>query len=72
MDERRARCHGHRRPRLERRYVSVAEPERGTFTTFDAAAMIEIARRPCPASQEQDAVWLQDYDGYYYDPRGSL
>ena len=34
--------------------------------------MIEIARVAMPGVQVQDAVWLQDYDGYYYYPRGSL
>ncbi len=36
------------RPRLERRYVSVARPDRGTFTEFDRAAMSEIARAAMP------------------------
>jgi hypothetical protein len=60
------------RPRLERRYVSVAQPERGTFTKFDAGAMIEVARTAMPGVEERDAVWLQDYDSHYYDPRGAL
>jgi hypothetical protein len=60
------------RPRLERRYVSGAHPGRGTFTTFDASAMTEIALAAMPGIPLQDAVWLQAYDGYYYDPRGSL
>jgi hypothetical protein len=60
------------RPRLEHRYVSVAGPERGTFTTFDRAAMTALARRAMPDVAVHDSEWLQDYDGYYYDPRGSL
>jgi PepSY-associated transmembrane protein len=59
-------------PRLEHRYVSVAHPERGTFTTFDLAAMADLARTAMPEVQVQDSEWLQHYDGYYYDPRGSL
>ena len=59
------------RPRLEHRYVSAVRPERGTITTFDADAMTEIARAAMPNVPVQDAVWLQDYDGYYYDSRGS-
>jgi hypothetical protein len=60
------------RPRLERRYVSALQPGRGAFTTFDRAAMTEVARAAMPGVEVHDAVWLQDYDGYYYDPRGSL
>lgn len=59
------------RPRLERRYVSAVGPGRGTITAFDADAMTEVARAAMPNVPVQDAAWLQDYDGYYYDPRGS-
>ena len=72
MDERRPAAAGARVRASSARYVSVAQPERGTFTTFDAAAMIEIARAAMPGVPVQDAVWLQEYDGYYYDPRASL
>jgi len=58
-------------PRLEHRYVSAVRPERGTITTFDDDAMSEIARAAMPNVPVQDSVWLQEYDGYYYDPRGS-
>ena len=33
--------------------------------------MNEIASAAMPGVAVQDAEWLQDYDGYYYDPRGS-
>jgi hypothetical protein len=59
------------RPRLEHRYVSVVHPERGAVSSFDREAMIEIAKAAMPGVPMQDAVWLQEYDGYYYDPRGS-
>jgi hypothetical protein len=42
-------------PRLERRYVSVARPERGAFTTFDRAAMVDLARRAMPDVPVRDA-----------------
>ena len=59
------------RPRLEHRYVSVVHPERGAVSSFDRGAMTEIAKAAMPGVPMQDAVWLQEYDGYYYDPRGS-
>jgi hypothetical protein len=59
------------RPPLERRYVSVAHPERGPISTFGTDAMTEIAMAAMPGVALQDAVWLREYDGYYYDPRGS-
>ncbi len=58
-------------PQLEHRYVSAVAPERGTITTFGDEAMAEIAQAAMPGVAVQDAVWLQDYDGYYYDVRGS-
>jgi hypothetical protein len=59
------------RPRLEHRYVSAAHPERGAITTFGEGAMAEIAAAAMPGAPVVDSVWLRDYDGYYYDPRGS-
>ena len=58
-------------PRLEHRYVSVVHPSRGTFTTFADQAMVDIAQAAMPGVQVQDAMWLPEYDGYYYDSRGS-
>ena len=34
--------------------------------------MADLARTAMPDVQVQDSEWLQQYDGYYYDPRGSL
>jgi hypothetical protein len=59
------------RQRLERRYVSAVAPERGAITTFGREAMEAIARDAMPGIAVRDAIWLDDYDGYYYDPRGS-
>ena len=59
------------RPRLEHRYVSVTGPEQGPVTSFGREAMTDIALAAMPGVGIQDAVWLQEYDGYYYDPRGS-
>jgi hypothetical protein len=59
-------------PRLEQRYVSARRPEDGTFDRFPEAAMIEIAQAAMPDIPVQDSTWLQAYDGYYYDPRGTL
>ena len=59
------------RPRLEHRYVSAVHPERGAITSFGREAMTEIARAAMPGVPIQDAVWLQEYDGYYYDLRNA-
>jgi hypothetical protein len=59
------------RPRLQQRYVSAIHPERGAITTFGRDAMTEIARAAMPGVAIQDAVWLDEYDGYYYDLRGA-
>jgi hypothetical protein len=59
------------RPRLEQRYVSAVHPERGAITRFERDAMTDIAKAAMPGVAVLDALWLQEYDGYYYDPRGS-
>jgi hypothetical protein len=59
------------RPVMERRYVSAAAPGQGAFSAFDRGAMPDIARAAMPGVPVRDEVWLDDYDGYYYDPRGS-
>ena len=59
------------KPRLERAYVSAMTPSAGMRTEFGRDAMHEIARAAMPGVVVRDAVWLTDYDGYYYDPRGS-
>jgi hypothetical protein len=59
------------RPRMTRHYVSALTPATPPFTAFDRAAMHEIARAAMPGVPVRDEVWLEDYDGYYYDARGS-
>ena len=58
-------------PRLERRYVSAAHPGHGVIAGFDPEAMPAIARAAMPGTPVRDEVWLNEYDGYYYDPRGT-
>jgi len=59
------------RPQLDHRYVSAVHPERGAITTFGREAMTEIAQAAMPGVPVQDSVWIDEYDGYYYDPSGS-
>ncbi len=59
------------RPRMEHRYVSAVSPGRGTITTFGRDAMTDVARAAMPDVPVEDATWLEEYDGYYYDARGS-
>jgi hypothetical protein len=59
------------RPTLERAYVSAVHPEHGTFAKFADEDMMAIADAAMPRVPVQDSVWLQEYDGYYYDLRGS-
>jgi hypothetical protein len=58
-------------PALERRYVSAVHPERGAVAKFPDTAMAEIAAAAMPGVDIEDAVWLHEYDGYYYDSRAS-
>jgi hypothetical protein len=59
------------RPRMEHRYVSAVHPEQGAITTFGKEAMPDIARAAMTGVAVEDSVWLDEYDGYYYDPRSS-
>ncbi len=52
---------------LDHRIVSVLVPERGLFTRFEDERMWDIAKAAMPHVPIRDAVWLQDYDAYYYD-----
>jgi hypothetical protein len=52
--------------------ISVLAPERGPFARFDDEAMTATARKAMPQAQIQEAVWLDEYDAYYYDRTGSL
>jgi hypothetical protein len=58
-------------PRLARRYVSALAPDEPIFDRFPRALMEGIGRDEVDAPIE-DAVWLNAYDGYYYDSAGTL
>jgi hypothetical protein len=51
----------------DHRIVALLAPERGPFTRFEDARMWDIAKAAMPDVPVRDAVWLQDYDAYYYD-----
>ena len=58
-------------PRLARRYVSALAPAEPVFDRFPRALMEDVGREQVDAPIE-DAVWLNAYDGYYYDSAGRL
>jgi len=55
--------------RLDHRVVHATHPERGAFTRFPDEAILAAGRAAMPESAIEDAVWLEDYDTYYYDRR---
>ncbi len=57
-------------PRVEHAIVSALHPERGAFERFDDDDVEAAARDAMPASRLLDAIWLERYDGYYYDLLG--
>ena len=64
------------RPQLDRRYISAVRPETGTFAQFDEErlngnSMLDLARAAMPGVPVEDAVWLHEFDGHYYDLRGA-
>ena len=56
---------------IEHRLVSAVTPEHGAFTRFDADAVLAAARAAMPGTAVDDAVWLEEYDAYYYDRDGA-
>ena len=52
---------------LQHLLVSAVKPEQGTFTRFDDSAVVAAAQAAMPARAVEEAVWLRDYDAYYYD-----
>lgn len=52
--------------------VAAAAPERGAFAAFDRAAVLEAAELAMPGVAVEDAVWLTEYDPYYYNRAGAL
>ena len=57
---------------FERRFVSLASPERGDFSRFDSSALLAVAQNAMPQARAIEAVWLDQYDSYYYDRTGTL
>ena len=57
--------------RGEHLIVSARAPERGAFRKFDDNAMWTIAKAAMPGVPMRDAVWLTEYDSYYYDQYGN-
>ncbi len=55
----------------ERRMVSLAHPERGTFTKFDDAVIEELADEIVTDVPVRDREWLQSYDLYYRSRDGA-
>jgi hypothetical protein len=49
----------------EHRIVSLKHPEKGTFTKFDDAIMMDVAREAMPHAAIEEATWLHAYDNYY-------
>ena len=58
-------------PGFDHRLVSAVSPERGAFTRFDDEAVLAAARAAMPGVTVADAVWLDQYDAYYYDRSGA-
>jgi hypothetical protein len=52
--------------RSARRLVSALMPERGAFTAFERATMERVAAAAMPDVAIRDAIWLEEYDAYYY------
>ncbi len=65
-----------RRPRAPlpphaRVYVSAIDPSKGAFSAFERKTLEEIAAQAMPGHALADSEWLDQYDGFYYDARGS-
>jgi len=50
--------------------VSALRPDAGTFATFEKERMWDVAKAAMPGVPMQDAVWLNEYDAYYYSQQG--
>jgi len=55
----------------ERRMIALTDPDLGTFTRFDAAAMEEIADEIMTGVPVRDRQWLESYDLYYRSREGA-
>ncbi len=58
-------------PPPDHRMVSVVDPGRGLFRRFDDDAMLAAGRDAMPGATVEQAVWLREYDAYYYDRHGA-
>jgi len=58
-------------PRPEHLIVPAAAPEQPPFRRFDDDSMWTIAKAAMPDVPVKDAVWLQEYDAYYYNQDGT-
>jgi hypothetical protein len=47
------------------RMVWLNRPEHGTFTKFEDAEMMDIAREAMPDVEIAEATWIDEYDNYY-------
>jgi hypothetical protein len=56
---------------FEHRIVSLAHPEKGAFTKFDDAVMVDIADEAMAGVPMQDAVWLHQYDNCWRSRHGA-
>lgn len=56
----------------DHRLVSALAPEDGAFRQFDDSVVIAAARAAMSEKTVLEAVFLQDYDTYYYDRNGVL
>lgn len=56
---------------LEGRLVSASHPEQGVFARFDDRELLDAAYAAMPGTRVVDAVWLEQYDSYYYDRAGT-
>ena len=58
-------------PRREHLIVSALAPERGTLRRFSDDSLWTIAKAAMPGMPIRDAMWLTEYDSYYYDQYGT-
>ncbi len=56
---------------IEHKLVSATRPAEGSFTVFDADDVFAAALAAMPGVDVEDSTWLEDYDAYYYDRRGT-
>ena len=49
------------------RLISIQRPSDGVRERFAAEDVLEAGHRAMPRASVVDAVWLQEYDAYYYD-----